>query len=83
MAQSDTVQRSVSSPVNNLHGPDPMLTQCESRHGTPVARASQPIKSQIPTQECEFHPIPPPIAESMYPDLYLPVTENYRISDKF
>ena len=31
MAQPDTVQRSVSSPVNNLHGPDSMLTQSESR----------------------------------------------------
>ena len=29
MAQPDTVQRSVSSPVNILHAPDPMLTQSE------------------------------------------------------
>ena len=27
--------------------------------------------------------IPPPVGGDMYPDLYLPVTENYRISDKF
>ena len=75
MAQPDTVQRSVSSPANNLHGPDPMLTQSESRHGTPVARAAQPIKSPIPAQEHEYQPIPPAIGEHMYPDLYLPVTE--------
>ena len=50
MAQPDTVHRTVISPVNNLHGPDPMLTQSESRHGMPVARAPQPIKSPIPTQ---------------------------------
>ena len=83
MAQPDTVQGSVSSPVNTLHGPGPMLTQSESRHGTPVAGVPQPIKSPIPTQECENPPIAPHIGEDMYPDLYLPVAENYRISDKF
>ena len=83
MMQSDTVQSSVSSPVNNLHGPDPMLTQSKCRHGTPVARSPLPIISPIPTQEHENLPIPPQIGEDMYPDLYLPVTENYRISDNF
>ena len=39
MAQPDTVHRNVCSPVNNLHGLDPMLTQSESRHGTPVVMA--------------------------------------------
>ena len=31
MAQPDTVQMSVSSPVNTVHAPDPMLTQSGSR----------------------------------------------------
>ena len=83
MTQPGTAQRSVNSHVNNLHGPYPMLTQSESRHGSPVVRTPQPIKSPIPTHEHEYQPIPPPIGEDMYPDLYLPVTENYRISDKF
>ena len=53
MAQPDTVQRSVSSPVNTLHDPDLMLTQSESRQGTPVTRA-------LPT---------PPISNSYRGDL--------------
>ena len=34
-------------------------------------------------QEHAYQPIPPSIGEDMYPDLYSPVAENYRISDKF
>ena len=83
MAQLDTVQRSVNSPVNNVHVSGPMLTQNGTRQGTPVTRAPQPLFSPIPTQESERLPIPPPIGEDVYPDLHLPVTENYRISDKF
>ena len=45
--------------------------------------APQPLTSPIPTQEPKKLPIPPPICEDVYPDLYLPVTENYKISDKF
>ena len=83
MAQPDTVQRSVSSPVNTLHNPDPMLTQSEPRQGTPVTRAPQPLQSPVPTQEPKKLPIPPITGENVYPDLYLPVTENHKISDKF
>ena len=83
MAQSDTVQRSVCSPVHALHDPDPMLAQSESMQGTPVMRAPQPLKSPNPTQGPKKLPIPPPIGEDVYPDWYLPVTENYKISDKF
>ena len=83
MAQPDTAQRSVSPPVNTLHDPDPMLTQSEPRQGTPVTRVPQPFKSPTHTQEPKKQPIPPPIGEDVYPDLYLPVAENYKISDMF
>ena len=83
MAQPDMVQRSVSSPVNTLHAPDPVLTQSGSREGTPVMRVPQPLTSPIPTQEPKKLPIPPPIGEDVYPDLCLLVAENYKISDKF
>ena len=46
-------------------------------------RASQPLTSPIPTQEPKKLPIPPPIGEDVHPDLYLPVTEDYKVSDKF
>ena len=69
MAQHDTAQRSVSSHVNTLHDPDPVPTQSEPRQGTPVTRAPQPLKSQIPTQEPQKQPIPPPIGEDVYPDI--------------
>ena len=47
MAQPDTVQRSVSFPVNTLHSSDPMLTHSGSRQGTPVMRAPQPSHLQF------------------------------------
>ena len=69
--------------MNTLCDPDPSLTQSKSRQGTPVMRAPQPLKSPILTQEPKKQPFPPPIGQDVYPDLYLPVTENYKISDKF
>ena len=83
MVQPDIVQRSVCSLVNTLHDPDPMLTQSESIYGTSVVRTPQPPRSPIPTQELKNLPIPSPIGEGIYPDLYLPVAENYRINDRF
>ena len=83
MAQPDTVQRSVSSPVNTLHDPDAMFVLSECRQGTPVMRVPQPLQSPNPTQEPKKLPIPPPTGEDVYPDLYLPISENYKISDKF
>ena len=83
MAQPDTVQRSVSPPVNTLYGSDPMLAQSESRQGTPDMGVPQPLQSQVPTQEPKKLPIPPLTGECVYPDLYLPITENHKISDKF
>ena len=47
MAQPDTVQSSVSFPVNTLHDPDPMLILSGSRQGTPVMRAPHPLQSPI------------------------------------
>ena len=79
MSQPDTVQRYMSSHVNTLHDPYPMLVLSESRQGTPVTRAPQPLQSPIPTQL----PIPLPRGEDVYPDLYLPISENYKVSDKF
>ena len=83
MAQPDTVQRSVSSPVNTLHDPDPMLILSESKQGRPVMRPPHPLQSPIPTQEPKKLPIPHPTGEDVYPDLYLPISKNNMISDKF
>ena len=82
MAQPDTVQRSVSSPVNNLHDPYPVLVLSESRQGTPVTKVPQCLQSPVPTQEPKKLPIPP-LTGDVYPDLYIPLSENYKISDKF
>ena len=83
MAQPDAVQRSVSPPVNTLHDPDPMLVLSESRQGTPVMKVPKPLQSPIPIQEPKKPPVPHPTKEDVYPDLYLPISENYKISDKF
>ena len=72
MAHLDTVQRS----VNTLHDPDPMLVLSESRQGTPVTRAP-------PTHEPKKLAIPPPTGEDVYPDVYLPISWNYKISEMF
>ena len=69
--------------MNTLHDPDPMLVLSESRHGTPVMRAPQPLQSPVPAQEPKELSILPPKGEDVYPDLYLPVSENYKISDRF
>ena len=42
MALPETAGRSVCSPVNTLHDPDPMPVLGESQQGTPVTRAHQP-----------------------------------------
>ena len=41
MAQPDTVQRSVSSSVNNLHAPKPISIQSEPRQDMPDTKASK------------------------------------------
>ena len=82
MAQPEKVWRSVSSSVNTLHDPNPMPVLSKSRQGTPVTRAPQPLQSPIPTHEPKKLPFPP-LTGDVYPDLYLPISENYNISDKF
>ena len=42
MAQPETVQKSVHSPVKTLHDPNPMPVLSKSRQGTPIMRAHQP-----------------------------------------
>ena len=69
--------------MKTLYDPDPMLALSESRQGTPIMRAPQPLQSLIPTQEPKKLPIPHPTREDLYPDLYLSISENYKISDKF
>ena len=83
MAQPDTVQRSVSSSVNNLYAPEPIFIQSEPRQDMPDTKATQPHISSISTKEHKTMPISSPVGEDIYPDLYLPVAENYSISDKF
>ena len=83
MGQPDTVQMSVSSSMNNLLASEPISSQSEIRQHMPDIGALQPDTSSISTQECKTMPISSPKSEDKYPDLYLPVTENYRISDKF
>ena len=48
----------------------------------PDIKASQPYTSSISTQEHKSMPNSSK-SEDKYPDLYLPVAENYRISDMF
>ena len=55
MAQPETVRRSLTSPVNTLHDPDPMPVLSKSRQGIPVMRDLQ----SLPTQEPKKLPIPP------------------------
>ena len=83
MAQPNTFQRSVSSSTNNLLVSEPVSSQREIRQNMPEAGTSQPHTSSIFTQECKTMPISSPKDKDKYPDLYLPVAENYRISNKF
>ena len=57
--------------MNTLHDPDPMLALSESRQGTPVMQAPQPLQPPFPTQEPKKLPVPHPTREDVYPDLYL------------
>ena len=73
----------MSSSANNLLASEPISSQSEFRQNMPDVGASQPHTSSISTQGCKTMPISSPKSEDKYPDLYLPVTENYRISDMF
>ena len=83
MALPDTVQESVGSSLNNYLVSVPISRQSEIRQEVPDINASQPNTSSISMQGPKTIPISSTKREDKYPDLYLPVTENYRISDKF
>ena len=83
MAQPDTVQKSVSSSLNNLLASGPISSQNEIRHDMPDIKTSQPHTSSISTEGPKTMPISSPRSEDKYPDLYFPVAENYRISHTF
>ena len=78
MALPDTVQKSVSSSLNNLLASEPISSQSEIRQDMPDINASQPNTSSISTLGPKTIPISSTKREDKYPDLYLPVTENYR-----
>ena len=83
IALSDTVQKLESSSLNNFLGSRPTSSQSEIRTKIPDVSAYPPNISLISTQEPKSLPISSTKGENKYPDLYLPVTENYKISDKF
>ena len=83
MALPETVQKSVSSSLNNLLASGPISSQSEIRQDMPDINASQPNTSLISIQGPKTIPISSTKREDKYPDLYLPVTEDYRISNKF
>ena len=60
-----------------------MLIPREPRQDTHAPRAHQLPQSSIPTQEPKETLIQFPTAGNAYPYLYLPIPENYRISDTF
>ena len=83
MALPDTVQKPVSSSLNNFLASGPLSSQSEIRQNVPDISAYPPNTSLISTQGPKSMPVSSTKEDNKYPDLYLPVTENYRISDKF
>ena len=83
MALPDTVQESVGSSLNNYLASVPISRQSETRQEVPDINASQPNTSSVSGQGPKTTCISSTKREDKYPDLYLTVTENYRISNKF
>ena len=83
MALPDTVQKSVSSSLNNFLASGPISSQSEIRQDMPDVNASRPNTFSNSAQGPKTIPISSTKGEDKYPDLYLPVAENYRISNKF
>ena len=84
MALPDTAQQeSVGSSLNNYLTSVPLSRESESRQEVPDINASQPNTSSISMQGPKTIPISFTKREDNCPDLYLPVTQNYRISNKF
>ena len=83
MTLPDMVQKSVGSSLNNYLASVPIYRQSEVRQGVPDIGAYPPSTTSISTQGPKSMPISSTKEEDKYPDLNLPVTENYRISDRF
>ena len=83
MALPDTVQVSVGPSLNNYLASVSISRQSKIRWEVPDINASQPNASSISMQGPKTIPISSIKREDKFPDLYIPVTENYRISDKF
>ena len=83
MALPDTIQKPESSSLNNFLASGPISSMSEIRPKVPDVSAYPPNTSLISTQGPKSIPISSTKREDKYPDLYLPVAENYRISDKF
>ena len=81
MALPDTVQKPEGSSVNNFPTSGPTSSQSDTRPKVPDVSVYLPNTSLISTQEPKS--IYTAKKEDEYPDLYLPVTENYRISNGF
>ena len=82
MALPDTVQKPMSSSLNNFLASGPISSQSEIRQNVPDISAYPPNTSSISTQGPKSMPISS-TKKDKYPNLFLPVAENYRISDKF
>ena len=83
MTLSDTVQKPESSSLNKCLASGPISSQSEIRPKEPDVSAYPPNTSSVSTQEPMSMPISTTKEEDKYPDLYLPVAENYRISKQF
>ena len=83
MVLPDTVQKPESSSLNKFIASGPTSIQSEIRPKVPDVSVYPPNTSLISTQEPKSMPVSSIKGEDKYPDLYLPVTENYKISDKF
>ena len=83
MVLPDTVQKPESSSLNNFLASESISSQSEIRPKVPDVSAYPPNTSSISTEDPKSMPISSTKGEDRYPDLYLPVTENYRISNMF
>ena len=83
MALHDTVQKPESSSLNNFLASGPISSQSEIRPKVPDVSTYPPNTSLISTQEPRSMPISSTKGQDKYPNLYLPVAENYRISKMF
>ena len=81
MGLPDAVQKPESSSLNNPLASGPTSSQSDIRPKVPDVSAYLPNTSLISTQEPKSMPISTTMEEDKYPDLYLPVAENYSIGN--